>query len=90
MTIISWVLCKIQQSRMAKSRIEHMDKLVPVRSKYNAEWVTSLSAKKELGMDDDHLQEISALFNEAKQPALPYLELAMRSGHLGMWRGPQR
>ena len=60
-TIMSGVLCEIQQSKCTKSRIVHMDKLDHVRGQYDGSWVTSLPSKREQGIDDDHLKGVKEL-----------------------------
>ena len=49
-----------------------MDKLVPVRGQYDGSWVDTLPAKRERGVDEDHLKVVKELFQgEDMQLARP-------------------
>ena len=39
-----------------------MNKLVLVRGQYDGGWVVTLPAKRERGVDEDHLKEVKELF----------------------------
>ena len=55
---MSGVLCEIQRNRRMKSRVVHMDKLVPVHGQYDGGWVATLPAKRERGVNEDHLKGV--------------------------------
>ena len=61
-TVISGILCEIQLNRGSKSRIVHVDKLVPVKVDFNGYWVHNLPKKHEVSFSEDHLEAVPLLF----------------------------
>ena len=69
-SIIGGVLCEIQLNTHSKSRIVHIDQVVPIWGNFDGNWIHDLPRKCELLFSEDHLEVVKkpGICEESTQP----------------------